>query len=298
MATVKEALGKFNIGPSIDFNAESAFEIPILKNDQEVKIPEIKVNTNFNPFSNKNTINANHSFHSGYEPPKVDKDWQSLYAGSERGSPGQMEIDPIAPSQATQTSMSGFAYEGNNRFYQFKGRYILTNVKSGLMVIDQKRAHERVLFDEYMLKSSNKLVDSQKLLYPERLELSQGQAAEFREIMDDLNHLGFETTEFGGTSFVVSAVPAGFPDKDVRKWITELLLLFEDNPVAFRQSISESIARSLARYLSVGYGKPLSHEEMANLNDRLFTSPMPNFDPWGKPVISIISLDEIEKRFK
>ena len=293
-ATVKEALGKFNVGPSIDFNTETSFNIPVFKNDEPAKMPEIKVDVSFNPFETAASSRYSGGYSQVQQKQSTDKDWQTLFSGLEQ----ENTLRPADVENTQQAILSGFSSESNHRFYQLKGKFILTNVKSGLMVIDQKRAHERILYDKYIYKSGSKPGSAQKLLYPERIELSQGQAAEFIEVLPELNRLGFEIAEFGGNTFVVSAVPAEFPDKAVNKWISEMLLLFEDNPVPFREALRENLVRSLAKFLAIGYGKTLSQEEMSQLNDQLFTCQMPNFTPWGKPIINIIAMDEIEKKFK
>lgn len=298
-ATVKEGLGKYNIAPSLDFNRETAFDIPAMPKGQTVEPPEIKVNPNFNPFeTGKKQSGGGYGQSSGYKKQDT-QNWDQLYAGFEQPAkdqvPSSMPSDSDASPQGELNMMDG---NHGARFFQFKGRYIITTVKSGLMVINQKRAHERILFDEYIYKTGNQAGVGQKLLYPQKLELEPVESELFKSVIKDINRLGFEVGEFGNNTFVVNSIPADFPDQDVNLWISDLLDNLKENQKDFKMAVRENLVRSLAKFLSIPYGKMLTQEEMAHINDKLFVSQMPNMTPDGKPILTIIGMDELEKKFK
>jgi len=166
------------------------------------------------------------------------------------------------------------------------------------MLIDQKRAHERILYDEYIYKKGAQSGLGQRLLYPQKIELDTLEAELFRAVLPEVNRLGFEMENFGGNTFVVSSIPADFPDGDIASWVTQIIDHLKEYQQDFKEALRENVVKSLAKFLSIPYGKILTQEEMAHINDMLFVSPIPNLTPDGKPIISIIGMDEIEKKFK
>ena len=165
------------------------------------------------------------------------------------------------------------------------------------MVIDQHRAHERILFEKMLQRTTDEGA-SQRLLYPERLDLNLKDTDLFRQMIPELEKLGFEINELGGNSFSVSAVPATFPEKDLKDWVNSILMLTGEEYISMKESMTEGVAASLASYMAIGYGRQLTQEEMADLNAQLFACQMPNFTPSGRPIVSIIGTDDIDKLFK
>ncbi len=302
-ATVKEGLGKFNLVPTLDFNQESAFDIPLLRRGETVEPPSIKINPSYNPFnqqpkSNSKDNDPSSNFRSHKSPVT---DWQQLYNGFENPqSPSTEPLNLLPPDGELSDQKSfnhGFTIE-TGRFFQVKGKYILTAVKSGLMLIDQKRAHERILYDEYIYKKGTQSGIGQRLLYPQKIELDTLEAELFRAVLPEVNRLGFEMENFGGNTFVVSSIPADFPDGDIASWVTQIIDHLKEYQQDFKEALRENVVKSLAKFLSIPYGKILTQEEMAHINDMLFVSPIPNMTPDGKPIIIILGMDELEKKFK
>jgi len=296
-ATVKEGLGKFNIAPSLDFNQEAAFDIPALRKGESVEPPSITINPNYNPFdSQPKTMPKSTGF--GHSKSNNSANWDKLYEGFEQkpsnSIPEEIFIDPEPIQHTIQTEPS---YE-KGRFFQFKGKYIVTAVKSGLMLIDQKRAHQRILFDEYIYKIGTQSGLGQKLLYPYKFDLEPIESELFKNLMPEITRLGFEVEIFGKNTFVINSLPAEFPDTDVSEWLLQILDNVKNNEKDFTEAIRENIVKSLAKFLSIPYGKILSQEEMAHINDKLFVSQMPNLTPDGKTIVSIIGMDDLEKKFK
>jgi len=296
-ATVKEGLGKYNVAPSIDFDNNTDFEIPVFSKDTPVKPPEIKINPNYNPFETDNG-GSQKSFGGSYEKKSTPSNWDKLYAGLENSdftTQTHHNTEIIQHTEPEQQTIDVVTAAETTRFFQFKRKYILTSVKSGLMIIDQRRAHQRILFDEYFAKISENTA-GQKLLYPQKIELEPVSSELFKAVLPEINKLGFEAEPFGNNTFVINSVPADFPDKDVTEWINIIIDSIKENEKDFVAAVHENIVKSLAKFLSIPYGKILTQEEMVHINDRLFASSMPNLTPDGKTIITIIETNEIEKK--
>ncbi len=297
-ASVREALGKFNIVPSIDFDQAGSIDIPMpLHHFDEVNIPEIKVDPTYNPFEprpvSKNYSGSANTFQQKpVERPDVTN-WQSLYKGLEN----QTEINPEIPDrepvqiriEEQQTSRSSI---------QFKNKYILTPVKSGLMVIDQKRAHERILYERLLQVLENHEVASQQQLFPETFELNASDATLLASILPDLRALGFDIREFGKHTFIINGTPGVLNTSTPVEIIECLLEEYKNSPVNLQEKARETVAISLAQASAIPYGQTLKPNEVNELIDNLFACQTPNFSPKGKKVLAIMPIDDFEKILK
>ena len=297
-ASVREALGKFNIVPSIDFDQAGSIDIPMpLHHFDEVSIPEIKVDPTYNPFEprpvSKNYSGSANTFQQKpAERPDVTN-WQSLYKGLEN----QTEINPEIPDrepvqiriEEQQTSRSSI---------QFKNKYILTPVKSGLMVIDQKRAHERILYERLLQVLENHEVASQQQLFPETFELNASDATLLASILPDLRALGFDIREFGKHTFIINGTPGVLNTSTPVEIIECLLEEYKNSPVNLQEKARETVAISLAQASAIPYGQTLKPNEVNELIDNLFACQTPNFSPKGKKVLAIMPIDDFEKILK
>ncbi|MBI5219688.1 MAG: DNA mismatch repair endonuclease MutL [Bacteroidia bacterium] len=288
-ATVREALGKFNVVPSIDFEIDSLVEIPLLKSDTDVKQPAISVNSEYNPFE-KNTKKAGaSSIIFDYRKKDNLTNWEKLYSGFEN------KDENISIQTEKQTLIQ---QSPATTFFQLKNKYILTPVKSGLMAIDQKRAYERILYERFLSALENSQGIVQKILFPKIIELQAADASLLKEILPDLNRLGFEINELGKNTFSVNGTPSDIGSYDANKIIEGLIENYKNSQVDIKITAREKIALSLAKVSAVNYSKPLANEEMQALFDSLFACSVPNYTPDGKLIISIFSNEEFEKRFK
>ena len=181
---------------------------------------------------------------------------------------------------------------------QIKSKYILCQVKSGIMLIDQKRAHERILYDQFILLFGNEDTPSQKTLFPVSIELNKSDIALLSELEEDLKSLGFETAYLGNNTVSINGYPAEARNDDPAEMLEILLQEYkskDQDPAADR---SERLATSLARASAIPYGRHLTNEEMQELFDTLFASTTPNYTPDGKQIVNILTLDEMDKRLK
>jgi len=181
---------------------------------------------------------------------------------------------------------------------QFKNKYILTPVKSGLMVIDQRRAHERILYERLIQVLENHEVASQQQLFPETFELNASDAVLLTSILPDLRALGFDIREFSGNSFIINGTPGVLNTTTPIEIIESLLEEYKNSPVNLQEKARETVAISLAQASAIPYGQPLKQNEINELIDSLFACQTPNFTPKGKKILSIMPLEDFEKLLK
>ena len=298
-ASVREALGKFNIVPSIDFDQAGSVDIPMpLHHFDEVSIPEIKINPNYNPFDSPNPTKSYSGTGNSFSPrPATERsntsNWQSLYKGLEPDLSSQAEPPADEPVQfrieEQQTVKSSV---------QFKNKYILTPVKSGLMVIDQKRAHERILYERLIQVLENHEVASQQQLFPETFELNASDATLLTSILPDLRSLGFDIRDFGKNSFIINGTPGVLNTSSPIEIIETLLEEYKNSSGNLQDKARETVAISLAQASAIPYGHTLKPGEINELIDNLFACQTPNFSPKGKKILSIMPLEDFEKLLK
>ena len=308
-AAVKESLGKFNAVPSIDFDTEDMPDIPAFEQNLPPEPPRVQYNSDFNPFKTSSFGSGGSAV--GYSRQKVD--WEDLYGGLEKASKmnrpvidePEAEPDYFFPTDAEVQSVTPPTLYANepimekgNLHLQFKGRFILTSVKSGLMLIDQHRAHIRVLFDRYMMQIKQKQGMSQGVLFPEILQLPVSEAAVLQSIMDDLAAVGFELSDLGGGSYAINGIPAGIEGLNPVELVRSMLHTAMEKGSDVKEEVQSILALTLSRAAAIVYGQVLSNEEMVNLVDNLFACVAPNYTPDGKVVLSTIKEEEIEKLFR
>ena len=314
-ASVKESLGKFSAIPSIDFDTEDMPDIPAFEQGTSSEPPKVHYNSDYNPFK----VSAGGSNGGSYSRSKVE--WEDLYGGLTKASKmnnpmpepetdwenpfsGEQQSFVTEEEGETLTSIASTLYgdepvvEKGNQHLQFKGRFILTSVKSGLMLIDQHRAHIRVLFDRYMEQIRQKQGVSQGVLFPEILQLPASEAAVLQGIMDDLVAVGFDLSNLGGGSYAINGIPSGIEGLNPVELVRNMLHTAMEKGNDVKEEIQNILALTLARAAAIVYGQVLSNEEMVSLVDNLFACPSPNYTPDGKTVLTTIKEEDIERLFK
>jgi len=297
---VKESLGKFNVVPSLDFDTEGKLDMPLIDNDMDYAEPTIEINPQYNPFDDeqktkkysKTTKNNYSSFNNQYE------DWTKLYQN--------FENENNSPSTSTETTI--FSQIENSEtettekttvksYIQLNNRYIATSVKSGLMLIDQKRAHERILYEQFLVSLENNSGTAQQLVFPVVMELSEEYFHLINEIYDDICAIGFDITEFGRNTISINATPADLLDHNPKELLESLLNNYKLSQTTLSLPAREQLAFSLAKAAAIHSGKQLHAEEIREIIDRLFACAVPNYSPDGKIAIRILNMPEIEKLF-
>ena len=303
MAATREALAKSSAIPTIDFDVEDAIDIPVynpVKEAAPYKAPCVQVNSGYNPFET-----------SSYKKPEFD--WSKLYndfegdrnairQGAElTGSflaPDLSEPAIEADEVVVQDTSGSLFNDVSNPCYQYKGKYIITSLKSGLALIDQHRAHVRILFDQYITNIRQQRGASQQVLFPEIVEFTAGEATVLPTLLEDMRFIGFDLTNLGNNSYAINGLPAGVENLDPVSLIRNMVDRVIDTGCEVHEEICDSLALSLAKAAAIRPGKILSGEEMDNLLASLFSCQESNLTPDGKTIISKLTDEELEKRFK
>ncbi len=227
----------------------------------------------------------------GYSPSDND------YTEEETGTESSYFED--AP-QATQgeLNLASQEEEKHQEFLQFKNKYILTPMKSGLMCIDQHRAHIRILYDQYINSISQKQSATQKLLFPEIVELSEAESMILNDAMEDLQYIGFDLASLGKNTYSINGTPPNMENGSAKDYITSIVATLKESRLDFKTQITESVALSMAKLSATPYGRALDNKEMTYLMSNLFASKDPNFTPDNKVIIKVFTTDDIEKGFK
>ncbi|MBO5134779.1 MAG: DNA mismatch repair endonuclease MutL [Bacteroidaceae bacterium] len=301
LAAAKEALGKFNAIPTIDFNTENRPQFPVFSDNSPVKTPTIKINSQYNPFKTTKAGTAS------FAPTDSSKTKQTYSQTSNCDfdilqSTEQKTNKETTPSQVLYSNLpteEQSEWEKEEVDYiQYKGRYIVTPVKSGLLLIDYHRAHIRVLYDLYLEYLQTKKGVGQGLLFPQLLQLPPSSIGYFEQLLPDLQTLGFDITNLGNGSYSISSIPAGTEGINMVELIQNMVA--ETQAGAQNQAKKEIfyiIAHSLAKKIAMPVGIELSKKEMSDLIEKLFTSTSPNYTPDGKTILVILEHQNIHKLF-
>lgn len=284
MASVREALGRFNIVPSLDFENEALIDIPVMSSTNRMpQQPGIEINTSYNPFDKDDRTPERSGSIDRFEKENV-ANWERLYTTLEKQNENPEQFEKISETQ--------------RKFFQIKNKYIVCPVKSGLMLIDQKRAHERVLYERFIDCLSNDRAVSQVDMFPVTSEVNPSDFYIIKEIEAELELLGFRIKHSGKNKITITGKPAGSESLNPLEMLEILLEDYKTTQEAPTSGAKEKVASAMAGASSIPYGKVLSQNEMENLFDTLFACQSPNYSPKGKPVISILTLEDIDKRFK
>lgn len=283
MASVREALGRFNIVPSLDFENETLIDIPVRNSSSRIpEAPNIEINTQYNPFEREEQERDRPGFIERFEKENTSN-WEKLYSTLEKENENPEQFERIKELQ--------------RKFFQIKNKYIVCPVKSGLMFIDQKRAHERVLYERFLESLSNNRAVSQVDMFPVTAELNPADYFLLKEIEGDLELLGFRIQYSGKNKITLNGRPSGSESCDPLEMLEILLEDYKNTESDPSKGAKEKVAVAMASASAIPYGKVFTQSEMENLFDTLFACAAPNYSPKGKPVISIITLEDIDKRF-
>lgn len=303
--TVRHALGSHNITPTLDFEHEPAFQAT------PSKTPSLR------PGSDRPSSVGDYRPSGGDDSRNEDnlRHWQKLYEGleligkssdspSERDEAGNEPSDEPGLSfeirqSAEHTQMddeSGSFSKGLKEPYQIHGQYIVSHIKSGFLLIDQQAASERILYERYLEALGTQPIATQKMLFPKTIEFPPADAALLRDILEEVNRLGFEISEFGGNAFVVHGTPADLSGVSEEALLEKVLAQYKDN-LELELGTQDNLARAMARNASVKRGQPLTISEMQDLTDRLFACAIPYNSPSGRNCFITFELAELQKRF-
>ena len=308
-AAVRDAIGRFCEIPAIDFDTEGRPDIPPFDPQRDnIAMPRVNYNPGYNPFAGPSQ--ESHTPRERHTSQSAPSGWQSLYEAALPDSSPQ-ELFPEA-TVAPDSILS----DKSPAHYQYKGQYIMTAVKSGLMIIDQHRADIRIRFERLIAQRTKGTPSTQRVLFPEMIEFSPSDNIAMQRSLPELTAMGFEISDLGGGSYAVSGVPAGLdglnPVTLVRNIVADATaqLLRSDegrlqnknataSPLGQRtlaeQELHETMALSMARQSAIPQGQVLTNEEMERVVNELFACSNVNYTPDGQPIIAILPQQEIEQ---
>jgi DNA mismatch repair protein MutL len=260
-SAVKEAIAV----PALEFDRKEAIDFPVYTERKTfVEPPQIQMRSDYNPFKETHT----------YERPKTD--WEQLY----------------------ESRHSEQRYDNFTQVLQYKGHYLITTLKSGLTLIDRRRAHIRILFDDYLRRMAQRQGASQKLIFPEIIAFTPKETTVLPCILDDLAFMGFDLADLGGNSYSINGIPAGLENLNAVELLQEMVEKVLETGCEIQEEITEAMALALAKKAAIPNGKNLSEEEAIALIAKLFSSSAPNYTPDGKLIVFLLPEEELSKRFQ
>lgn len=308
VAAVKEGLGKFNAVPSIDFDLDDAPEIPVFQPDAGAS-HGLDLDTSYNPFASQSPKAGGSASQVCRKSSVVmNQDWEKLYQDFERkrdeelsnikaSALNSMSLDEIGEEEIPDMDFSAGFDSAVPAVMQLKGRYILSPAKSGLTVVDQHRAHVRILYDRYLDLARLDALSTQRVIFPEVLELSPSQSVFLEGIAGELSSLGFDISFLGDNSWTVNGLPSVLNDVNPRELMMAMLDMVMDSGEKLGESMRERIAFSMAKSAAIKPGQQLTSAEMDHILSDLFKLATPNYTPDGKLVLSVIATDDIARLF-
>ncbi len=298
-SAVKRSLGQYNITPTLDFNQETGFDQMITpKPFDQIVPPGISFNPNFNPFSNEvKTASDTSVLRHSAERRKPDfvQNWDTLYAITQGKIAEQQEID--TQQREVLVDNRQLIKSSERQLFQIHNRFILSQIKSGFMLIDQQAAHERILYERFLLQLENHSGVSQQTLFPQSISMSTSDFELLKSLLTDVRALGFDIREFGKNTVIVEGIPAELTKASENEMLEKLLEGFKNNQSALKLNKHDNLARTLAKNAAVKPGTRFLLEEMNLLIDQLFACKMPNVSLSGKPVIITYTLEELFQKF-
>ena len=298
LAAIKQSLGKYNIAPVLDFEREPSFDVPPLPEGKEIIAPSIKIDPNYNPFKGV----QDKASHKG--------NWEDLFPKEEKQNHhiqdptiGNM-IDDDSNSEESESKVvqSDLGLENvnnlsENNIFQLHNLFVISQIKSGLVVIHQQYASERILYEKYLNTNLDNDGLSQQELFSQTIELSTVDFELFKEIKDEINKMGFNIQEFGKNTVIIEGLPSDFKNENPEMLLYNFFEQFKSNVHDLKLDKRENLAKSLAKNSSVKIGDKLHVEEMRNLVDELFACEVPYYSPDGYPTICTLSIEELTQKF-
>ncbi|WP_282032319.1 DNA mismatch repair endonuclease MutL [Winogradskyella eximia] len=299
-SAVKHSLGQFNIAPVLDFEHQSSLNTPYEYKDKNASIPAIEVDRSFNPFSEdvdrkEKTTRQNTGFKSA---PTAS--WESMYVGLEsKGNNSQSDFSQVTfESESKEESIfNDSAIETRKTTFQLQHKYIVSTLKSGMLIIDQNRAHQRILYESFLKHITVKEATSQQLLFPLQLHFTPNETKIIDDLKSDLEHTGFAFSELNDKEIMITGVPVGVPESEVSIILEQLISDVENDVPDTNFSAADLLAKSMAKSLAIKNGQSLNSTEQEHMVNSLFACKEPNVSPTNRPTFITMAVDDIEKKF-
>lgn len=294
-SAVKHSLGQFNVAPILDFERDSNLDTPYQYKDKEADFPTIQVNSGFNPFATEKPSKSLSSFGS-YKKETSQSNWESLYVGLKQ------DTEEIASFSFESEEVTGKLFEDDTietstSTYQVHKKYIVSAIKSGMLVINQKRAHQRILYEQFLTNITIQKAASQQLLFPLELYFSSDEMQLLKELQHTLENTGFVFDTFKADAIQISGLPVLMKESEVSMVLESLISNLQNEVPESSFSQSDTIAKSMAKSLAIKTGTYLTEKEQENVLNSLFACKEPNVSPFQKPTFITLTVEDLDKRF-
>jgi DNA mismatch repair protein MutL len=292
-SAIKHSLGQFNVAPILDFDRDSNLDTPYNYKNAVASTPTIQVDGAFNPFSDET---PNKHF-TTYRKTENTANWESLYVGLKQDTEEignlELESDEVTGSLFNENEIE----QATNKTYQIHKKYIVNPIKSGMVIVDQQRAHQRVLYEQFLTNMTVNQASSQQLLFPLNLFFSKSEMKLISELQLSLFNTGFVFEATNDDHVVISGLPINVTESEVSILLEQLLSDLQDGIPESSFSQNDSIAKSMAKSLAVKIGTYLTEKEQENLVNGLFACKEPNVSPFQKPTFITMRVEDLDKKF-
>lgn len=300
-SAVKHSLGMFNVAPVLDFERDATLDTPYAYKDIKSDVPLIQVDSTFNPFvtdTKKSSSSSNvSSGFSTYKKQDTTSNWESLYVGLKQDT---FEVDNHTfetEEAVTSKLFDDEVTETKTLLYQLNRKYIINSIKSGLLVIHQNRAHQRILYEQFLTNITIHHASSQQLIFPLCLHLGREEVLYLKELQPNLEGLGFAFESIALDEVRIIGLPVQVKESEVVAILNDLIHNLQQNIPEDSFSLSDSIAKFMAKSVAIKSGKTLNEIELSNMVNGLFACKEPNFSPFNQPIFITLTTDELDKRF-
>ena len=296
-SAIKHSLGQFNVVPALDFDRDPNLDTPYEYQNKSAEYPTVQVDRTYNPFADEKPIKSTSSGGLSFKKTETMQSWESLYVGLKQDT---IETETFSfENEEVTASLFDEKEEENtiNRTYQIHKKYIVSTIKSGMVIIDQSRAHQRVLYEQFLTSMTVHQASSQQLLFPLQLHFSNNEMKLIAELQPSLANTGFVFEAFETDAVHISGIPVNTTESEVSIVLEQLISDLEDGIPDSSFSQNDTIAKSMAKSLSVKTGVYLTEKEQENLVNNLFACKEPNVSPFQKPTFITMRVEDIDKRF-
>lgn len=288
-AAVKHSLGQFSVAPILDFQRDAALDTPYHQQKEQVSSPKVEVNPDFNPFSKPKS-----------SPSSSSPAWEGLYTGLQSDATESSNDFSEVQFESDELQSSIFDEDEGKKVqntFQLQNKYIISTIKSGMVVIDQNRAHERILYEDFLRQITINDTVGQQLMFPLTLEFSTKDMEVLLELKEQLEHSGFVFDNFGDQQTTISAIPAALKDSEVKKVFLQLIDDVHNEVPDFNFSSSDLLAKTFAKSLAIKNGKKLNITEQEFIVNALFACKEPALSLTHKAIFTTIEITELESKF-
>lgn len=310
LAAVRETLAKSSAIPTIDFDVEGAIDIPVYNPGKEISgngSPKVQIRSEYNPFKREATPSDTRpsfdwtelyqSFEAERSTVLPDEEAVEKKIGGSTPIEKEMVEKPFQPAEEKVLFANTAVQPVAKPCFQYKNRYLVTTLKSGMAIIDQHRAHLQILFEQYQKSIRQQKAASQQMLFPAIVDFTPAEETILPLLLEDLSYSGFDLSNLGGGSYSINGIPDGMEGVDCVTLLKDIVAKAIDTGCKGNEEIGDMIAFSMASAQAIPAGKVLSSEEMDHLLASLFLCSNMNLTPDGKTILSMLTDDELESRF-